>query len=411
MNFSRTYFSRYISYPPFFDFDPDPNLRIIVVIPCYDDEFIFDTLLSLDNADTPKAVVEVIVVVNSAINTPVYIIKKNRGIFETLKKQQESSTYNRFRLLPVLIENVSVKNAGVGNARKTGMDEAVRRFDMLNRPDGIIVSLDADTLVNKDYFIEIEKAFNNDRNTHAFVFQYQHDFDKDKYTSAEIKACTLYEMYLRYYKLALTLTGFPYYFHTIGSCFAVDAVSYVKIGGMSRRQGGEDFYFLHKVTQISSVGEISRILVYPSPRISDRVPFGTGPSISKIIESGEYHVYNFGLFILLKDFYKIIIRIGNSGEIDLNDIPAEFYEFINLNEIERLIMECLSNAQRGKNLIKRLFSKFDAFFIVKFLNFFDGNSNYPPRDIHKNIADMFEYLGVKEYDNMMDKLLELESGK
>ena len=38
------------------------------------------------------------------------------------------------------------KDAGVGLARKTGMDEALYRFNMLGKPEGIILSYDADSL-------------------------------------------------------------------------------------------------------------------------------------------------------------------------------------------------------------------------------------------------------------------------
>ena len=64
---------------------------------------------------------------------------------------------------------------------------------------------------------------------------------------------------------------------TIGSAFAVTANAYIKRGGMTRSQAGEDFYFLQTLAQIGTVGEITTTKVYPSARLSDRIPFGTGP--------------------------------------------------------------------------------------------------------------------------------------
>ena len=49
--------------------------------------------------------------------------------------------------------------AKAGTARKAGMDEAVRRYNLLGKPQGIIVSLDADTLVDENYLVEIENYF------------------------------------------------------------------------------------------------------------------------------------------------------------------------------------------------------------------------------------------------------------
>ena len=68
-----------------------------------------------------------------------------------------------------------------------------------------------------------------------------------KFDDNSYKAVWLYELHLRYYKQALQFTGFPYYYHTIGSAFAVNAEVYCKQGGMNRQKAGEDFYFLQKI--------------------------------------------------------------------------------------------------------------------------------------------------------------------
>jgi hypothetical protein len=52
---------------------------------------------------------------------------------------------------------------------------------------------------------------------------------------------------------------------------------------MSRRQAGEDFYFIQKVAMQGRYGECRTTRVHPSPRPSDRVPFGTGPDIARQI--------------------------------------------------------------------------------------------------------------------------------
>ena len=94
----------------------------------------------------------------------------------------------------------------------------------------------------------------------------------------------LYEDYLHYYKKALDYAGFPDSIYTIGSAFAVRADAYVKQGGMNRRQAGEDFYFLNKLTKLGKITEINDAYVYPSARVSDRVPFGTGAAMNKCDE-------------------------------------------------------------------------------------------------------------------------------
>jgi len=377
MSFFEYYFSRHPSFSAFFECTSKKNTGCIVVIPCYNDDFVFKTLASLENTAETDFAVEVIVAVNSGENTPNEIIQENKRIFDKLNEQSERLHYKRFRLLPILIENVPRKIAGVGNARKIGMDEAVRRFDSIDKPNGIIASLDADCLVSENYFRAIEKAHKENPKKEGFVFEFQHDFDNSIYSAQEIEACRLYENYLRYYKSALKMSGFPHSFHTIGSCFAVTANAYAKIGGMSRRQGGEDFYFLHKLAQMTEIAEIDETLVFPSPRISERVPFGTGPTVKNIVGNGEFRVYNYELFLILKRFFDCFQKFSENKKVELADIPAEIINFAGEENLSAIFNECFSNAQKGQNLKKRLFSKFDAFFVVKFLNSFGESKKSP----------------------------------
>jgi hypothetical protein len=378
MSFAATYFTRYKSLPPFFTEMPDRDLNIVVMIPCYDDEFVFETLLSLENTHPVSSKIEVIVVVNSGETTPEAIVERNRDIFHKLQQQAQEAFYTKFRLLPIWIEGTVKKKAGVGFARKAGMDEAVRRFAAIDRPQGLIVSLDADALVASNYLQVAEKAY-KDLSAQCFTFEFQHHFDMERYSEEEIQACKLYEIYLRYFRSALKMLHVPYAIHTIGSCFAARADAYVKLGGMSVRQAGEDFYFLQKAVKMHPVCEISECIVFPSPRISDRVPFGTGASIRNIVREGSYYVYNFELFKLLKVFYDLFPQ---SEREDIQaQIPVEIMDFIGKDAWNDSLAECRKYASSSNAFMKRMYDKFDAFFIIKFLNSFDKNSAFPPIDV------------------------------
>ena len=76
MSFANKYFSRYKTYPKIFENNPCPQTGIIVIIPCYDDEFIFETLKSLEKAQKPICKIEIIVIVNSGEKTPKHIVQK-----------------------------------------------------------------------------------------------------------------------------------------------------------------------------------------------------------------------------------------------------------------------------------------------------------------------------------------------
>lgn len=372
MNVAGNFFSRYKNIPKIFDNPCSPKTGIVVVIPCYNDPHIFNTLESLESnkISYPEINIEVIVVVNSSIDTGSEILHINKEIYNKLLKQKDNNFYKNFKLLPCIFENIPPKIAGVGYARKIGMDEALRRFDEINNPDGVIISLDADTIVSKEYFNTIIDEFYIQKKVRACVFQFTHNFNSELYSEKEIEACKKYEAYLRYFKLCLKYCGYSTPIHTIGSCFGVKAPEYAKSGGMSCRQGGEDFYFLHKLSSLTRITEIKKIIVFPSPRVSDRVPFGTGPAVKKIIESKEYKVYNFALFEILKNFFSNIeLYFLQENNKILQTILAEIIEFTGKEKIIKLIEEIKRNCSNLKSFEKRFFFVFDAFFIIKFLNF------------------------------------------
>jgi hypothetical protein len=404
-NFATHYFQRYTSFPPFFRDKPDEGLGVVVIIPCIDDEFVFHTLDSLERADAIHAAIEVIVNVNSGEITPPDIIKKNREIFEELKRKAESGFYEKFRLLPILVEGTAKKKAGVGFARKTAMDEAVRRFAAIDKPDGLIVSLDADTFVAENYFREIECASATSKAA-CFTFQFRHNYDADQYPEDVINACQLYEIYLRYYRLSLKTFKFPFAVHTIGSCFAVRAGAYTRLGGMTSRQGGEDFYFLQKAIKMHPVQEMMNPIVFPSPRVSNRVPFGTGPSVRHILEKGGYTVYNFELFRLLRAFYEQFPAMEHE---DIKDkLPEDIMNYIGDRPFDEILSECRNYSGSSGTFLKRMYDKFDAFFIVKFLNMFNNSRIYPPVEVVKAGRDLLKYYGIAETEDLYETITMLD---
>ncbi|MBQ4475861.1 MAG: glycosyltransferase family 2 protein [Bacteroidales bacterium] len=403
MNFAESYYKRYSVAPKIFNGNPRSDTGIIVVIPCYDDEFIFTTLRSLDSANCPPCSVEVIVVVNSAEYTDVAVVEKNRRIYASLCEKKDS--YLNFALQPYIIEGVQHKIAGVGNARKVGMDEAVWRFATIENPRGVIVSLDADCLVSEDYFTEIYSRFYCAKDhPNACTLQFRHNFDEKLYSGQEIDACRRYEMYLRYFRLAQKVAGIPQCLHTIGSCLAVTAETYARMGGMARRQAGEDFYFLQKLALQSKVASVDKPIVFPSPSVSERVPFGTGRSVKKIIETGSCKVYNFGLFLLLKEFYSAFPSLYDGD----STIPREIIEFVGEQKFKSLVDECRKNTSDCKSFVKRMFAKFDVFFMIRFLNSFSESKIYPPEEIEAAVAKLLEYYGDKDVENLYSKVLSID---
>ena len=191
---------------------------------------------------------------------------------------------------------------GVGLARKIGFDAALQRVDW--KVDPILVSLDADTLVEPGYLSAIFDHFSVDENR-AAVIPFRHQFSP---IASQEKAIRHYELYLRSYLFGLSMVGSPYAFHSIGSAFACRAAAYVRAGGMNRRCGGEDFYFLQQLAKTSVVEILDGTVVHPSPRFSQRVSFGTGRVVQEQVEGGTvpFHFVSVAGFKILKEWLDLI---------------------------------------------------------------------------------------------------------
>lgn len=349
----------------------DCGLRI--VIPCFVEPDILLTLESLNSCDLPHSQVEVIVLINHSEVASDEIKQFN---FSTKAKVENWISGNKnkgidfFAIGPVELQK---KRAGVGLARKSGMDEAVMRFNYSDKTDGIIVSLDSDTLVAKNYLVEIERHFQQNPKNVGATIAFQHQING--LNKMQREGILLYERYLEYYKNALSFTGFPYPMFTVGSAFAVTADAYVKRGGMNRRQAGEDFYFLQNLVQIGKVGEITSTKVFPSARLSDRVPFGTGNAMKKWMDGEEdlSKTYNFSAFSDLKVFFDVNENLFKIDEIRFREliekIPNSIRQFILDDNFWSELKDLNQNCSSLNTFQTRFYQKFNAFKIMKFLNF------------------------------------------
>jgi len=373
---------------------PADNCGMIVVIPCFREPDILLTLESLNQCDLPVQKVEVIVLINQSEVAP----KETKNYNLKTKKEVEEWISNDLKrnltfyvLGPVELQK---KWAGVGLARKSGMDEALSRFNSLQKPKGIIVSLDADTLVATNYLVEIEKHFaQHPKNVGATItFQHQTDGLPEK----QLLGILLYEKYLLYYKRSLHYIGYPNPLFTVGSAFAVTADGYIKRGGMTRRKAGEDFYFLQTLAQLGTVGEITTTAVYPSARESDRIPFGTGPAITKWLnnETDLTQTYNFQAFVDLKlffDQFEKYYKIEKTAFFNIiENLPETIHQFITSDNFWEEIEDLNKNCSGIESFKSRFFHKFNAFKILKFMNF--GHENfYEKADLEKQFLKLQQH--------------------
>jgi len=363
------YLQNRILYEPFIKSKPTKGLKMIVVIPAFNEPDILQTLQSLHNNNDTEQAIEVLVVVNYAENSSAQIKAEAWETVNKLKQWMQQYSIDQLQFYCILAGHLPKKHAGVGMARKIGMDEAVQRFEQLDT-DGIIVNLDADCTVSKNYLSEILAFYEHNPKVKAANIHYEHPLED----SAEYEAIILYELYLRYYVEALRYCNYPYAYHTVGSSFSVKSSLYQQQGGMNRRKAGEDFYFLHKIIPVSNFGEIRTAVVYPSARESDRVPFGTGRSILEVRTqqrdlSLSYDLQTFQLIKILFDepliFYK--------NKIFLETLPEALQTYLTSIDFKKTISEIENNTQSAAAFVKRYHRYWSGFELLKLVHYCRDN--------------------------------------
>ncbi len=352
---------------------PQQDLSIIITIPASSEPGILQTLSALTECARPDGSVEVAVVLNSAEKAGSEVIDTNEKTEKQILSFSAEHSNDRFRIRCFHEKGIPEKLAGAGYARKIAMDYAAGMFDRLDRPDGIILSLDADTLCEQNYLTEVERHFRNNPASDACSIYFEHPVQGNAYPERIYQGIIQYEIHLRYYIQALRYAGHPHAYHTLGSCFAVRAGVYAQQGGMNKRKAGEDFYFLHKIIPLGNFHEINTTCLKPSPRPSLRVPFGTGPVTSKFLtgEIRSLSTYHPAVFDDLRDFLATVplMYLSRAGELERQFLayPPSIRENLKTGFFDR-IGEIRKNCRGEAAFRKRFFRWFNVFRVLKFIN-------------------------------------------
>jgi glycosyltransferase involved in cell wall biosynthesis len=370
----NTYFERY-AYPiKLFDQPVSASLKISVVIPCFNEPDILSSLNSLNNCH-PVAGVEVIIIVNEPYFCDDEISDQNSKTLGEIEDWKQYTKLN-FNLLNYHLI-APEKDAGVGLARKVGMDEAARRFEKIDQTNGIICCFDADSTCAPNYLEAIyQHFFNNNQRPHGGAVHFEHVFPMDDDLREGI---IQYELHLRYYVSALRMIGYPFAHQTVGSSMVVRADIYQKVGGMNKRKAGEDFYFLHRLMPTGNFIDIKNTSIYPSARVSDRVPFGTGKAMEKWqnVYQSYYPTYNLASFCDLKKLFSkteafYMLKEDNYIYL-LENLPLSIKKFLDHNNFKDVVNRLNRQSNSLPSFIKKWYQYFDGFRVLKFIHFSRDN--------------------------------------
>jgi hypothetical protein len=375
MGFADNYFRKQNGFSPYFTDLPSEKLRFAVVIPAYCEPYATDSLQALWNCTRPVGYIEVFIVVNSPEDAPRSVLDANLQTWLDVTSWIKEHEDPAMRFLPIDKMKMPVREAGVGLARKTGMDEALYRFSRTSNPGGFILSFDADSQCDDNYFTAIEDILEKNKTVTGFDVYFEHPVTGNDFPEKIYRGIVDYELHMRCVNQFLRYTGFPYAHHTVGSCFGVRADVYAAQGGKTQRKAGEDFYFLHKIIPLGHFLDIPGTRVIPSPRASDRAPFGTGAAISKYLalEKEEFLTYSPECFTALRLLFGQIAEFHKKHRDNIvtriNALPEPLKNYLCDLQALDAIDEINANSGSVSAFIKRFYRWFDAFRIVKFLNY------------------------------------------
>jgi glycosyltransferase involved in cell wall biosynthesis len=372
------------------------NISQVVVIPAYAErEMLFSTLASL--AQNPSSSLDhsfILCVINNKSNSHPAAKKNNLETIKYLDALVKKKPLGKFitdqELYPLLLALSDTKlrlgyidassrsyeipqnTGGVGMARKIGMDMALRLLKNSSAPRNLILSLDADTLVQNNYLSAINNYFTSQVKTAIVAYEHQLPLNDD-----EQAAICCYEIFLRYWVLGLKYAKSPWSFHSIGSTIVTSNEAYLEVRGMNKREAGEDFYFLSKLAKMSKIGYIRETCVYPSARPSARVPFGTGKRIQRFLageSKEEYLLYDPQIFVILADWLYIMRNEFNYGEDEIltkaEKIHPMLKSFLKCCDFAAVWSKIRRNAKDEKTLTRQFNDWFDGFKTLKLINYF-----------------------------------------
>lgn len=343
---------------------------IIVVMPVHNEPDIIGALEAIEACVIPDGNVSIISVINASENADQKI--KDHNLTTYHKALEWSRKNKKYQYYFILDNELPKKHAGVGLARKIGMDEAAKVF-ISNDKDGVILCFDADSTCSDNLLIEVERLFRQSE-VNGCSIQYAHPLESEELDINHLDGIIKYELHLRYYVDALKYAEYPFAYQTIGSSMAVRMSAYVKQGGMNRRKAGEDFYFLHKIIPLGGFYNLNSASIYPSPRRSDRVPFGTGRAISQWLDDQheDWMTYDFRIFDTIKIFLSQIDTCYNNTEEQLESnyesLEPEIKSFISKVEYIQLFIQINNNTATIDKFMKRFYQWFDGFRVLKLVH-------------------------------------------
>ncbi len=362
------------------------DIRHLLAIPCYDEPVDFvQRLLQAEFQTQGRSLI--ILIVNQPIGVSCIRNQELIRHFQQWHKVWSNASLSLFkdqhdRYDWIVCDQTQPgidPREGVGKARKIAGDIACWLWLKQRIATDWLHCSDADAHLPSNYFEPITGDYS------AITFAHKHL--NNPQDDAVSNASHTYEQALDYYLQGLRWAGSPYAFNTIGSTLAVNILRYCQVRGFPKRNAAEDFYLLNKLAKIKPVAENLNICVNIESRLSQRVPFGTGPAVAKIIElqqlGQDYTYYAPECFMDLRSWLNHVplfaecVRTQHPPMTALNTAITTALEAAGIDKVIDHIQQQHLNKQQALNAIQHWF---DGFRTLKFLRFLQHHF-YPPQPL------------------------------
>lgn len=266
---------------------------------------------------------------------------------------------------------------GVGLARKIAADLASYLISHNKVDSDQLFMSDADAYLPVTYF---ESEIPTNKSAITFPYTY---LEKD--CSQTYAASVAYQLSINHYVEQLKKAGSPYAFSTLGSCIAVNYQYYIKVRGVPKRAAGEDFYLLNKLNKLAEVHPLKAPLIKLEARISNRVPFGTGPAVEAILNKRKplsAFYFSNQAYKLLAIWIQFLEYIATTGTLENVDTFFLADRYLGVNESIDLIVnkhfaansaiiKILNNHHTKSKRLRALHEWFDALKTLRFIKLFN----------------------------------------
>ena len=364
----------------------EPSYSHVLIVPTVNESV--RLLSNIQPATQAASNCLVIVVVNAKESSPAAVVANNQNFMGAIQSranrvvsvsrepEAKLCTWNGVDIL--LIDRTSMPfpdKQGVGLARRIGFDVALGLKHAGKIASPWLHTTDGDAKLAPEYFAMASA----DKQASALVYPFWHEVGEQR--TAHDRAQILYELSLRYYVLGLRFAGSPYAFHTIGSTMAVHYLAYAQVRGVPCREAAEDFYLLNKLAKVGHIETVQGSPVCLLPRVSNRVPFGTGVSTQRIAQQLEhgraFQVYDPHTFVLLARWLQILDEFAKTSDIRVLEAGVisgtqadnlALKAVVSRLRVREVLQEASRQAPTPQALSDRLRIWFDAFRTLKFVH-------------------------------------------